>query len=154
MVEIENNERWEMDIFRLDIIRKAKGITHQTIGDALGMQQSNISKFFSASNRPSYELMKNIAGTLGIEIKLFDESKQINMDFIDIEAKERLEALNSATEKHDIDASIIKEWWRKHSERKQRKLIKEYFFPADASTIDPEFGLTHEELQEIYEKNQ
>ncbi len=148
------NERWEMDIFRLDIIRKAKGITHQSIGDALDMQQSNISKFFSASNRPSYELMKNIASTLGIEIKLFDNSKQINMEFIDIEAKERLDALNSTNQKHDIDTALIKEWWKKHSERKQRKLIKDYFSPADASNIDPEFGLTNEEIQEIYERNQ
>jgi transcriptional regulator with XRE-family HTH domain len=155
MKEIETNERWEMDIFRLDIIRKAKGITHQAISEQLDMQQSNISKFFSAANRPSYELIKSVASTIGIEVRLIDDSHQINMDLVDQEANERLETLVGANnDTTDDNIHLAKEWWLKHSSSKQRKMIKEYFQPADSSNIDLVFGLADEELQEIYERHQ
>ena len=154
MKEVQNQERWEMDIFRMDIIRKAKGITHQYIGEELGMQQSNISKFFSATNRPSYELMKNVASVLGVSIKLVDEAEQINMDSIDLEANEIMESHVVSADAENIDINLIKEWWKKHTKRKQIKMVKDYFQPGDASGIDPTFGLANEELIEIYNLNQ
>jgi transcriptional regulator with XRE-family HTH domain len=155
MIEVNTNERWEMDIFRLDIIRKAKGITHQAIGEQLDMQQSNISKFFSAVNRPSYELIKSIASAIGIAVQLVDESHQINMELVDLEANERMEVLvASQGDVPESDTHLVREWWENHSVNKQRKMFKEYFSPGDVSNIDLEFGLLEEELQEMYERHQ
>lgn len=155
MKEISTTDRWELDIFRLDIIRKAKGITHQTISEQLNMQQSNISKFFSAANRPSYELIKSIANTIGIDVRLVDDSGKLNMDLVDMEANERLIAFDVSQVGESVESTVdVKGWWGSLSEKKQRKFVTAYFHPADSSHIDTEFGLDEDELLEIYERNQ
>ena len=82
-------DQWEFDIFQLDSIRKMKKITHQEIADALGMQQSNVAKFFSAKNRPNYNLMKNISGALDTKI-LLKAPTDIDMDIVHQEAITRM----------------------------------------------------------------
>jgi transcriptional regulator with XRE-family HTH domain len=56
-----NEQHWRELVLHLSRIAEEKGITHQAIADELGMQRSNVSRFFAGNQCPTLRTFCAIA---------------------------------------------------------------------------------------------
>lgn len=103
----KKTEQWEYIIFQLDVIRKAKGMTHKQLGEKLNISQSNITKFFSGKTNPTLETINKVTKGLDFSIELKDNTGELDMDKVKEAALNKIDIL-IIQKRNDIIDDILK----------------------------------------------
>ena len=93
-------------------LRKKKGLTQQTMADAIGVHVNQIKRYEAGTTSPSLEVLKNIALTLNVSLDelVFDDNERgPNQDLIlQFEAVSQLPPNEQQVIKEVLDGLIIK----------------------------------------------
>jgi len=65
----KNEQHWRELVLRLSQIAAEKNITHQAIADELGMNRSNVSRFFAGNQCPTLRTFVAVARAVGVNVK-------------------------------------------------------------------------------------
>ena len=83
------NECWQLQVFVIKNIAKAKGITQDKIAEKTGIQRSNISRVFNLKYTPTIKTLNLIAQAVDSYIAVVGNG--VDMDVVTSNAKAELE---------------------------------------------------------------
>jgi DNA-binding phage protein len=90
------NEHWKLLVLLLKEIAEAKGVTHEQIAEASGLQRSNVTRTFSLSYCPNLNTFMTIAEAL--KVNFFFEDQEDKSDLSKVYEK-AIDALRKRVQK-------------------------------------------------------
>ena len=76
----QSNEHWQLQVFVIKNIARAKGITQDKIAEATGIQRSNVSRVFNLKYTPTIKTLNLIAQAVDSYISVVGNG--VDMDVV------------------------------------------------------------------------
>lgn len=86
----KSNEQWMLLVLLLKEIAEAKGVTHEQIAEASGLQRSNVTRTFNLSYCPTLATFISIAKALKVNFFFEDQEDKSDLSKVFEKAMEAL----------------------------------------------------------------
>lgn len=75
-----DERHWQLLVILLKLIAEKKGVSHQQIADATGLQKSNVTRIFGRKYCPTLKNFLAIATAVGVNFFFEDKDEQVDFN--------------------------------------------------------------------------